>query len=149
MTTVPDPATDGHPIEVAHPVVLFDGHCNLCSGAVNFIIKHDGRDRFRFASLQSPAGLDLLRRHGLPADVSTIVVIDGERTFTQSTAVLRIAAELDAPWPLAALAAVIPRQLRDDAYAFVAKHRLQWFGRKQACRMPTEADRGRFVDAGA
>jgi predicted DCC family thiol-disulfide oxidoreductase YuxK len=128
-----------------HPVVLFDGQCNLCNGAVNFIIRHDSRDRFRFASLQSPVAAELLRQHGLADDLGTIVMIDGDHAFTRSTAVLRIAAELDSPWPLAALAALIPRHLRDDAYAFVAKHRLQWFGRKDACRVPTEKDRERFL----
>ena len=128
-----------------HPIVLFDGQCNLCNAAVNFIVAHDSRDRFRFASLQSDLAAGLLRQHGLPSDLDTVVMIDGDHAFTHSTAVLRIAAELDAPWPLAALAALVPRQLRDDAYAFVSKHRTQWFGRRQACRMPTDKDRDRFL----
>ena len=139
--------TNGQPTPAApHPVILFDGACNLCNAAVNFVMRHDGRDRFRFASLQSPAGADLLRQHNLPADLNTVVMVDGDKAFTHSTAVLRIAAELDSPWPLAALAAVIPRPLRDDAYAFVAKHRAQWFGRKQECRVPTEQERARFLE---
>ena len=131
--------------EPAHPVVLFDGCCNLCNAAVNFILKHDGANRFRFASLQSPVAAELLRRHGLPADSDTVVMIDGGHAYTHSTAVLRIATELDAPWPLAGLAALIPRQLRDDAYEFVSRHRAQWFGRRAECRVPTEAERARFI----
>ena len=139
---------DGQPgavPESAHPVVLFDGACNLCNGAVNFILKHDGRRRFRFASLQSPAGAELLRRHGLADDLDTVVMIDGDRAYTRSTAVLRIATELDPPWPLLGLAALVPRELRDDVYAFVARHRRQWFGRHSACRVPTDAERSRFL----
>ena len=106
-----------------HPVVLFDGCCNLCSAAVNFIMKHDSRDRFRFASLQSPVAADLLHQHGLPSDLDTVVAIVGGHAFTHSTAVLRIAAELDSPWPLAAVGALVPKHLRDGAYEFVSKHR--------------------------
>ncbi len=79
--------------------------------------------------------------------LDTVVMIDGDHAFTHSTAVLRIAAELDSPWPLAALAALIPKPLRDDAYAFVAKHRTQWFGRRPTCRVATDAERARFLDA--
>ena len=132
--------------EPAHPIVLFDGACNLCNAAVNFILKHDGRKRFRFASLQSPVAAELLRQHGLAATTGTVVMIDGDRAYTQSTAVLRIATELDSPWPLAGLAALIPRQLRDDVYAFVARHRVQWFGHRSECRMPTDHERARFLD---
>ena len=135
-------------IAIDHPVVLFDGCCSLCSAAVNFIMKHDGRDRFRFASLQSPVAAELLHQHGLPNDLDTVVAIVGGHAFTHSTAVLRIAAELDSPWPLAAVAALVPKHLRDGAYEFVSKHRAQWFGRKKECRMPTESDRQRFLDAG-
>jgi predicted DCC family thiol-disulfide oxidoreductase YuxK len=141
--------SDGHAQDLpdtARPIVLFDGACNLCNAAVNFILKHDGRKRFRFASLQSPVAADLLRQHGLSNGPDTVVMIDGDRAYTQSTAVLRIATELDSPWPLAGLAALIPRQLRDDAYAFVARHRAQWFGRQSTCRMPTEDERARFLD---
>ena len=139
---------NGHPLAPAgHPVVLFDGLCNLCSASVDFIIRHDSRNRIKFASLQSPVGEALLRQHGLPDDVRTVVMIDERgRPFTHSSAVLRIAAELDAPWPLAALATVIPAALRDRAYAFVSLHRLQWFGKRMACRMPTDADRARFLE---
>jgi predicted DCC family thiol-disulfide oxidoreductase YuxK len=142
------PPRDDQPVaapDVAHPVVLFDGVCNLCGSAVNFIMRHDGEQRFRFASLQSTVGQALLREYGLPASTDSVVMIDGTQAYTKSTAVLRIAADLDAPWPLAALAAVLPRQLRDDVYEFVAKHRFQWFGRKAECHVPTEAERARFL----
>ena len=133
--------------EPAHPIVLFDGACNLCNAAVSFILKHDGRQRFRFASLQSPVAADLLRQHGLPDTLDTVVMIDGDHAYTHSTAVLRIATELDSPWPLFGLAALVPRQLRDDAYAFVSRHRAQWFGRRAECRVPTDSERAQFLDA--
>ena len=74
-----------------------------------------------------------------------MVMVDGDHAFTPSTAVLRIAAELDSPWPLAALGALIPKHLRDNAYEFVSKHRTQWFGRRHTCRVPTDAERPRFL----
>ncbi len=129
-----------------HPIVLFDGACNLCNAAVSFILRHDGRQRFRFASLQSAVGIDLLRRHGLPETLDSVVMIDGDQAYTRSTAALRIATELDSPWPLAGLLALVPRHLRDDAYDFVARHRTQWFGRKAECRVPTDAERARFLE---
>ncbi len=151
MTTATDALpTNGQPTFVpgsAHPVVLFDGQCNLCNAAVNFIMKHDGRNRFRFASLQSPVAADLMRQRGLDSEaLDTVVMIDGDHAYTHSTAALRIAAELDSPWPLAALAVLIPKHLRDDAYAFVSKHRAQWFGRRPTCRVATDAERERFID---
>jgi predicted DCC family thiol-disulfide oxidoreductase YuxK len=146
--TAADPTSPPHedPVpDVAYPIVLFDGECNLCNAGVDFILKHDSRQRFRFASLQSPVGIDLLRQHGLAETLDSLVMIDGAQAYTRSTAMLRIATELDAPWPLAGLLALIHRQMRDDAYAFIARHRIQWFGRKATCRMPTEAERARFL----
>ena len=137
--------TDAQTPDVAHPIVLFDGTCNLCNAAVSFILRHDARQRFRFASLQSQVGIDLLRQHGLPETLDSVVMIDGTQAYTKSTAALRIATELDSPWPLAGVLALLPVNLRDDAYDFVARHRLQWFGRKAECRVPTDKERARFL----
>lgn len=147
MTTSPDvdPTGEDDRPETAHPVVLFDGACNLCNASVAFILKHDGRQRFRFASLQSAVGQAMLRRHGLPESLDSVAMVDGDQAFTRSTAVLRIATELDAPWPLAGLLALVPRALLDDVYNFVGRHRIQWFGRKETCRVPTESERERFL----
>lgn len=131
------------------PVLLVDGVCNLCNASVAFVIRHDPPPgRFRFAALQSPTGQTLLRRHALPtADFDTVVVVDGDRVLTRSDAVLRILAGLGFPWSLlAAVLQVVPRRLRDVAYAWIVRNRYRWFGRRDACLVPTADVRARFLD---
>jgi predicted DCC family thiol-disulfide oxidoreductase YuxK len=129
-----------------HPIVLFDGVCNFCNASVNFIIAREPRGRLRFAALQSEAGRALLREHGLPGDFMTsLVLIEGGRAFTDSTGALAIAAHLRPPWNWLRLLRVVPRFARDAAYRFVGRHRYRWFGRREACRVPTPAERARFL----
>src|SRR3954468_13468896 len=104
-------------METAHPIVLFDGVCNLCNGAVQFILRRDPAERFRFASLQSPAGEALQTRLGIdPKALDSIVLVEGERWYRESDAALRIAAGLSGPWKVAALLRLMPRPLRDALY---------------------------------
>ncbi|MCB9506216.1 MAG: thiol-disulfide oxidoreductase DCC family protein [Myxococcales bacterium] len=129
------------------PVVLFDGVCNLCNGAVNFIIDHDPDRRFRFASLQSEVGSELARSVGLdPTSLETFILVDGGRGYTRSAAALRIAAGLRGPVRLVAALRVIPAFVRDPLYSFVARNRYRWFGVREMCRMPTPEDRARFLE---
>ncbi len=120
-------------------VVLFDGICNLCNGAVRFVARHDRARRFEFAALQSETGARLLRerRPGFALDqLETLVLIEGTRVYTHSDAALRIARGLDGAWPLLGLLALVPRVIRDAAYRFVARRRYRWFGRTEACMLP-------------
>lgn len=127
-------------------VVLFDGVCNVCNSTVNFIIDRDPTARFRFASLQSPQGSALAASHGVDASqLSTMVLIDGGRAYTKSTALLRVARGLRAPWPLAYVAMIVPRPLRDAAYRFLVSNRYRWFGKSESCRVPTPEIRSRFL----
>jgi predicted DCC family thiol-disulfide oxidoreductase YuxK len=129
------------------PVVLFDGMCNLCNGAVNLIIDRDPAARFRFASLQSQFGQRELRRLGLPDDVlETIVLLEDGQAWMRSTAALRIARRLGFPWVLAYSLIAVPRPVRDWAYDIVARNRFKWFGRRERCRVPTPEIKGRFVE---
>lgn len=131
----------------AAPIVLFDGACNLCNGAVRFIIERDPRCLFRFASLQSPAGADLARHHGFPGDqLRTVALIDGGRIYTRSSAALRIARRLSGPWKLLTLFAVVPRPLRDVVYDWIARNRYRWFGTAGTCRIPEPGLRDRFLE---
>jgi predicted DCC family thiol-disulfide oxidoreductase YuxK len=131
-------------------VILFDGVCNLCHGFVQFIIRHDTAGRFRFAALQSPAGQALLAAHGhaplvaLP-DPDSVVLLENGRLYTHSTAILRIARLLGKGWRLAEAGWLLPRPWRDALYRFVARHRYRWFGRQEACWLPTPALRARFL----
>jgi predicted DCC family thiol-disulfide oxidoreductase YuxK len=131
-------------------IILFDGACNLCSGAVRFVIARDPHARCRFASLQSDAARAACARVGydLPASAtpSTIVVIEGGRALERSDAVLAIARRMRFPWPVLGVFRVLPRGLRDVLYGFVARHRYRWFGRTEACMAPTSELRGRFLD---
>lgn len=135
-------------------VVLFDGVCNFCNGAVNFIIDRDPQRRFRFAALQSLAAAQLLGRLGRPVpvgDPETLILVehgpDGEHVYERSTAALRIARHLRMPWPIFYAFIGVPRGLRDFFYRLVARYRYRWFGKKDACRIPTAADRERFLGA--
>jgi predicted DCC family thiol-disulfide oxidoreductase YuxK len=131
----------------AGPIVLFDGVCQFCNAGVNFLIDHDRAARFRFAPLQSAAGQALLRRFHLPTDdFNTFVLIEGERYYTRSTAALRIATLLGGWWSLLQTLLLVPPLLRDAAYDLVARHRYRWFGRLDACRVPTPELRRRFLD---
>ena len=129
-------------------MLLFDGVCNLCSASVRFVIAHDRRERFQFASLQSDAGKELMRAHGVATpegDPSSMILIDGGRVYQRSDAALGIAKRLGFPWSLALIAYVVPRFVRDALYDFVARHRYRWFGKKDACMVPTPELRARFL----
>ena len=127
-------------------VILFDGVCNLCNGAVRWVIEHDRREIFRFAALQSLAGRDALA--AAPAGgLDSVILVDEAGVHTQGEAVLRICRRLGFPWSLALVGRALPRPWRDALYAWVARHRYRWFGRRDACLRPTPALRARFLDA--
>jgi predicted DCC family thiol-disulfide oxidoreductase YuxK len=130
--------------------VLFDGECNLCDGAVQFLLRRDPRGRLRFAALQSPAAARLLAgaRAPTPLPDSLVLIADGA-VHVRSGAALRIAARLRWPWPLLFVFWLVPRPLRDLAYDFVARRRTRWFGRRSSCRVPTPEERGRFLEDGS
>lgn len=128
-------------------LVLFDGLCNLCNGAVNFIIDRDPGARLAFAPLQSPTGLSTLHQLGFPTDVlSSVVLVENGKSYTRSTAALRIARHLGGLWPLIFVLVLIPRPLRDLIYDWIARNRYRWFGRRDSCRMPSPEIAGRFMD---
>jgi predicted DCC family thiol-disulfide oxidoreductase YuxK len=130
----------------SHPIVLFDGVCNFCNAGVNFIIDRDRPGRFRFAALQSETGQELLRRFGLnTADFDTLVLVQGGKHYTRSTAALRISAKLGGLWPLFAVFLLVPPFLRNMAYSLFSRNRYRWFGRSEVCRVPTPEFRDRFL----
>lgn len=131
----------------AYAVILFDGVCHLCQGAVKFIIKRDPSGRFRFASQQSDIGRRLLAGTEIDAEsMETIVLIDenGE-VHTRSSAAIRIAGGLRFPWPFLTVLRWVPRRLRDRIYDLVAANRYRWFGKDNACLVPTPEIRKRFL----
>lgn len=144
----PQPAERSAPAAAATvTIVLFDGVCNLCNGAVQFLLRRDRRRRFRFAALQSAAGRALLAEYGLPTEtLETLVVLTGGRARLRSDAALHLARRLPWPWPLLAAFTILPRPLRDALYAFVARHRYRWFGRTESCMLPSAETADRFLD---
>jgi predicted DCC family thiol-disulfide oxidoreductase YuxK len=127
-------------------VVLFDGVCNLCNRFVHFVIARDPSGRFHFGALQSDAARRMLREAHTPATVpDSIVLVDEGRVFTRSTAALRVARGLRFPWPLAYGLIAVPRPLRDWVYDIVARNRYVWFGKRDACMVPTPDLRARFL----
>jgi len=132
-----------------HPVVLFDGVCNLCTGTVQFLIRRDPEGLFRFAPLQSDVAQELLAEHGLADhDLDSIVLIEGEETYVKSDAAIRIGVLLGGVYRLLGPTRYLPRLLREAVYDFVAKYRYRVFGKRESCMMPTEENRRRFLAGG-
>jgi predicted DCC family thiol-disulfide oxidoreductase YuxK len=127
--------------------VLFDGVCNLCNNAVQFIIKRDPSAKIKFASLQSPFGKSQLIKHDLdPETLLSIIVIDNDVVLKQSDAALIIASKLTGPWPALGVFKFIPRFIRDAVYNFIARRRYSWYGKRDSCMIPDEGLRGRFIE---
>jgi predicted DCC family thiol-disulfide oxidoreductase YuxK len=129
-----------------HPVVLFDGVCNLCSGSVQFILKRDRKKKFRFASLQSNSGQGFLQQLSLPADnFNSFVLLENNKVYTRSTGALRICKLLGGGWGLLYAFIMVPRFIRDGIYNIIARNRYKWFGKKEECWLPTPELQERFL----
>ncbi|MDB5275240.1 MAG: hypothetical protein JWR61_195 [Ferruginibacter sp.] len=127
-------------------IILFDGVCNLCNGAVQFIIRHDPNGKFLFASLQSEAGQQLLRQHQLPADeFSSFILVQHNKIYTKSTAALYVARQIRGAWCCLYIFIIVPRFLRDAVYNWIAQNRYRWFGKKETCMIPTPELKARFL----
>ena len=128
------------------PILLFDGHCNLCNAWINFIIKRDPSSRIRFASLQSPAGRRLLENHKIDANyIDSLVLFEEDKFSVSSSAALRILSYLDGWERHLIYLTILPRTFRDLVYRFVANNRYKWFGRREQCMVPTVKLSKRFL----
>lgn len=127
-------------------VVLFDGVCNFCNSSVNFIINHDKKNYFRYAAIQLEPGQALMKKFNLdPVNLSSFVLVEGEKYYTKTTAVLRVAKNLGFPWNLSYIFIVVPPFIRNISYNIIAKYRYKWFGKREACRVPTPKEREKFL----
>jgi predicted DCC family thiol-disulfide oxidoreductase YuxK len=132
-------------------IVLYDGLCGMCDGVVQFLLRHDKKDAFRFAPQQNEIAQKILARHALsPATMETICVIENynspqEQVHTKSDAALRIADGLGGIWSLTLAARLLPRSFRDACYDLVARNRYRIFGRRTECRIPTTHDQHKFL----
>jgi predicted DCC family thiol-disulfide oxidoreductase YuxK len=129
-----------------NPVILFDGVCNLCNGAINFVLRHDKKGIFRFASLQSEAGQRLLAVYGLEAmELNSFFLIDSGKVYKKSAAALRVVNYFSWYWKELQILRIVPYFLRDAIYDFVATNRYKWFGKRDECMVPTADLQRRFL----
>lgn len=130
-----------------HPIILFDGVCNLCNQAVQYVIRHDPTSKFRFATLQGATGISLLNRYKLSTnDLNSFVLIDKGQAFTRSTAALNVARKLSGITKLLYGFIIVPRLIRDFVYKVIANNRYRWFGKKESCMIPTPDLSSRFLN---
>ena len=118
-------------------VVLFDGVCNLCNGAVDWIITRDRNNRFRFASLQSDYGRQVIEKYELTSDyLNTIVLVEDDKVYLRAPAVLRILKHLGGVYSVLYIFNALPSSILNFFYNIVAKYRYGWFGKRDTCRVP-------------
>jgi predicted DCC family thiol-disulfide oxidoreductase YuxK len=136
----------------SNPIVLYDGVCGLCNRLVQFLLQRDTHDRFRFASLQSTLGQEIVSRHGAdPLDLDTFyVVLDygqpAERLLARSEGIIYALTALGGFWSIAGVGKALPKAVRDGLYNFVARHRYQVFGKHESCMLPEPKHRAKFLD---
>ena len=126
-------------------VILFDGECNLCDSTVQFIIKRDSAETFKFASLQSNVGQQLVSKYRIPGNLDSVFLLQKASYYAKSTAALRICRSLRGAWKLMYVFVVIPVPLRDMVYDFVARNRYRWFGKKNQCLVGVPGLSHRFL----
>lgn len=128
-------------------IILFDGVCNLCDASVHYVIKNDKNDLFRFVALQSDLGQAILKHIGInPIHIDSIILYEPEVAYYyKSSAALEIAKGLNGIFTLATLFQIVPSGLRDFIYDFVAKNRYKWYGKKEACLVPSPELLAKFL----
>ena len=141
------------PQQTRNPIILYDGVCGLCNRFVQFVLKRDRGDEFRFAAIQSVFARRILERHRINPDaVDTVyVVLDcdqpSEQLTSRSNAVAAVCARLGGIWGLGAkFMYIFPGPVRDWAYGVIAGHRYRWFGKYESCPLPKSEDRHKFLD---
>lgn len=135
-------------MENGKKIILFDGVCNLCNGAVQFIIKRDKKDVFRFAALQSEIGRKLVSERQIDTfHIDSIILIDpGVAFYIKSDAAMEIAQEIGGVWSLIGLFKWIPTRFRNIVYDFIANNRYKWYGKKDQCMVPTPELSAKFLN---
>lgn len=127
-------------------IVLFDGVCNFCESSVQFILRHDKTGSLRFASLQSEIGQQLLTAYGISHELQSVVFVESGKAYTKSAAAFRIARYFGGWWKLLLVFSILPAFITDFGYDIIAKNRYRWFGKKDACMIPSADIRSRFLE---
>jgi predicted DCC family thiol-disulfide oxidoreductase YuxK len=128
-------------------IILFDGVCNLCNSAVQFVIEHDRKDIFRFVALQSELGKEILAYIGIDAkNIDSIILYEpGVAYYYKSSAAIEIARSLGGFWHFGTVFRIIPTRIRNLLYDYVAKNRYKWYGKKESCMIPTHELKAKFL----
>lgn len=133
--------------DIKQPVILFDGVCNLCNSSVQFVIKHDAKKQFLFASLQSNFGQQVLTKYNLSNTIfNSVILLKNEKLYQKSTAALLVAKQLQGAAGWLYLLMIVPGFIRNGVYDIIAKNRYKWFGKQEACWLPTPDLKSRFLD---
>ena len=128
------------------PILIFDGHCVLCSSFAQFILRHDHRRHFRLLAAQTPLGVALYRHFGLdPVDYDTNILIEDGRAWLKAESSIRVFERLGFPWSLMSAVRLLPRSVRDWLYGMLARNRLRWFGTRTSCYRPDPSEADRFL----
>ena len=128
------------------PIILFDGVCNFCNSAVNFVLKRNKKQDIVFSPMQTEAGQKLLQQYDLPLDdMLSFVFIEDGKAYTRSTAALKVCRHLRGLWPLCYGFIIVPKFIRDGLYNWTARNRYKWFGVRQECMIPTPEIKARFL----
>jgi predicted DCC family thiol-disulfide oxidoreductase YuxK len=126
-----------HALRSDGPIIVFDAMCVLCSANAQFVLKYDGRGRYRLASMQGEVGAALYRKFGIdPSNPETLVVVEGDTALRDSDAILSIYENLGWPWRALGVLRIVPRVLRDPVYLLIARNRYRFFGKREACWLP-------------
>lgn len=127
-------------------IVLFDGVCNYCNDKINFIIKNDKQDVFRFVALQSETGQKIIKYLGIDNSIDSIILYEpGYAYFIKSEAVFRIIKHLSSSVRLLLFFNFIPTSIKNIFYDIIAKNRYNWYGKKESCMIPTEEVKRKFI----
>ena len=128
-------------------IILFDGVCNLCNQSVQFIIKHDAKDVFRFVALQSDLGQEILKHIGIQVqNIDSIILYNpGKAYYYKSAAALEIAKDLSGIWHYGTFFRIFPTKISNMIYDYVAKNRYKWYGKTESCLIPTEELKVKFL----
>ena len=128
-------------------IILFDGLCNLCNSAIQFIIKNDKKDVFRFVALQSELGKEICKYIGVDQNkIDSIILYNpGVAYYYKSSAALEIAEDLRGIYSLISIFKIFPEKLRNYVYDYIAKNRYKWYGKKESCLIPTPELKTKFL----
>lgn len=128
-------------------IILFDGICNLCDSTVQFIIKHDKEDVFRFVALQSDLGGKIIKHIGLDRSKTDSIILyePGHAYYYKAEAAFKIANELGGIYSFISLFSILPKWLTNKIYEYIARNRYKWYGKKDECMLPTPEMKAKFL----